>query len=70
MPRYRSGDRIALIEIGDRDTGLNPGDVGTVDYVDAAGIIHVAWDKGGRLSIIPDKDVITRYIGPSPYAVR
>jgi hypothetical protein len=69
MPIYRSGDRICLIEIDGKETGLTPGDTGTVEYTDATGTIHVYWDKGGRLSIIPGRDVITRLIGvPAPDA--
>ena len=53
--RYPAGTRIRLIEMaGDED--YRYGDEGTVTSVDDAGQIHMRWDKGGSLAIIPEED--------------
>lgn len=50
------GKRIRLIKMKVEKCPLKPGDEGTIDHVDAAGVIHVNWDNGFKLSIIPEID--------------
>ena len=51
------GSRIQLIkDLDDRFTPIHAGTMGTVDHVDDAGQIHVKWDTGQRLALIPGVD--------------
>lgn len=50
------GDRIELIFCTDDLTILKPGERGTVEFVDGIGTIHVRWDSGSRLGLIPGVD--------------
>ncbi len=55
-PHALDGKRIKLISIDDKYTDLKPGDMGTVDHVDDLGQIHMKWDKGNTLALIPEID--------------
>lgn len=35
---------------------VNDGALGTVDHVDDAGQIHMKWDNGGGLALVPEED--------------
>jgi hypothetical protein len=48
--------RIELIATTDPYTTLRPGDKGTVDFVDDMGTIHVIWDNGSHLGLVPGED--------------
>ena len=50
------GDRVRLIAIHDPYTSLEPGHVGVVNHVDAVGTVHVDWEGGSRLGLLPDID--------------
>ena len=50
------GKRIELDRTSDEYTTLKPGDRGTVDFVDDMGTIHVSWDNGSNLGLIPNED--------------
>ena len=65
---YKEGMRIELISMGE-DTLYNnkgeqyenpnkvpPGTLGTVTHVDSMGTIHVRWDNGSGLGLIPGED--------------
>lgn len=53
--KYTSGTRIKLISM--EDTQAPPiGTAGSVISVDDIGTIHVAWDNGSTLGIIPGID--------------
>lgn len=54
MPRQ--GDRIQLVYTDDEYTRLRPGARGTVSYVDALGTVHVKWDDGSTLGLVPGHD--------------
>jgi hypothetical protein len=54
--RTKPGDRIRLISHNDRYSALAPGTEGTVLRIDHLGTVHVRWDTGCRLSLIPDED--------------
>lgn len=50
------GKRIRLIKMKLEQCPLKPGDEGTIDHVDVSGIMHVKWDMGHKLPVIPDLD--------------
>lgn len=52
----RKGDRIKLISTDDPYTKLQAGDLGTISRIDAVGTIHVNWDSGSNLGLIPSRD--------------
>jgi len=52
----RIGKRVRLIQMKDEFTTLQPGDEGTIDFIDDAGTLHVAWDEGSTLGLIPEED--------------
>ena len=56
----RKGDRVELIHTSDPYTSLKPGDQGTVQMVDDAGTVHVKWDSGSTLGLIPGEDRFRR----------
>lgn len=49
---YKKGQRVVLAKMDDPYSKLQVGDKGTVDYVDDAGGIHIAWDCGSSLAAI------------------
>lgn len=53
------GRRVRLVRCTDPHTSLTPGALGTVSYVDDAGTIHVNWDDGSSLGLIPREDAWT-----------
>lgn len=50
------GRRIRLISCDDPHTRLVPGARGVVALVDGTGTVHVSWDDGARLGLIPGVD--------------
>lgn len=54
---YKSGTRIRLVHMNDEWGCKLDGSFGTVDYVDDAGTIHIHWDMGSSLGLIPDEDL-------------
>lgn len=50
------GKRIEMISTSDPYTNLKPGDLGTVDFVDDTGTIHVNWDNGSTLGLVSGED--------------
>lgn len=51
-----AGRRIKLVSTTDPYTNLKPGDEGTVDWEDDIGTMHINWDNGSRLGLVPDED--------------
>lgn len=49
------GTRIELIAMDDPQAPLS-GTRGTVDHIDDAGHIHMKWDNGSSLALVPDED--------------
>jgi hypothetical protein len=50
------GDRVRLIRTSDPHTSLAPGPLGAVTLIDSQGTVHVAWDDGSTLSLVPGED--------------
>lgn len=49
-------DRIELISTTDEHTNLKAGDQGNVSFIDDIGTVHVNWDNGSSLGLIPNED--------------
>jgi len=57
MDRSPQGRRVRLISTSDPyTTQLKPGDEGTALWVDDMGTLHVEWDVGSNLGMIPGED--------------
>lgn len=50
------GDRVRLVRTSDSYTQLKPGAEGVVELIDGLGTVHVCWDDGSRLGLIPGTD--------------
>jgi len=50
------GKRVRLIRMEDDPDPIKPGTEGTVRHIDGAGVIHVNWDNGRKLGLIPNED--------------
>lgn len=53
LVRDVNGDVLTI----DDNVTVPPGTEGTVDSVDDAGTIHVDWDNGSRIGLLPKRDV-------------
>lgn len=60
VERYRQthppGTRIELISMDDPYAPVPPGTRGTVTHVDDMGTLHMKWDNGSTLGIVPGED--------------
>lgn len=50
------GKRIRMIEMVEDLYPIPSGAEGTIKYTDSMGTIHVGWDNGRGLGVIPNKD--------------
>ena len=50
------GDRVELVSTTDPYTSLKPGDQGTVFSIDSLGTVHIKWDNGSNLGLVPGVD--------------
>ena len=57
--KYPPGTRLQLSCMEDEMT-VPPGSMGTVDFIDDAGQIHMNWDCGRSLALIPGVDSFSR----------
>ncbi|MFH1932772.1 MAG: DUF4314 domain-containing protein [Pseudomonadota bacterium] len=53
----KPGDRVILKSTSDPYTDLKAGDTGTVSFIDAIGTVHINWDNGSKLGLVPGEDV-------------
>jgi uncharacterized protein DUF4314 len=53
---WLQGRRVRLVRCADPHTRLRSGAMGFVTIVDGLNTVHVAWDDGSRLGLIPDID--------------
>ena len=58
--QYPSGIRVELVRMEDPYTRLQPGDPGSVSFVDDTGTIFVNWDSGSRLGVVFGEDEIRK----------
>jgi len=56
MDTTLKGKRVRLINMNDLHTNLVNGDEGTIQFIDGIGQIHVNWDNGSTLALIPGED--------------
>ena len=52
----KQGDKVQLIILRNTYTHIPPGTQGTVDFVDGIGTVHVTWDNGSHLGLVPGVD--------------
>lgn len=53
---YPKGTRIELIDMNDPYAPVPSGTKGTVEFVDDMGQIHMKWDNGRTLALVPSVD--------------
>ena len=53
---YKKGTRIECISMDDPHWPIAPGTKGTVVMVDDIGTIHMDWDNGRTLGLVPGED--------------
>ena len=53
---YKPGDRVELISMADDPDPIPAGSKGTVVDVDDADTVHVQWDSGRSLGLLPRHD--------------
>ena len=53
---YPVGTKIQLISMRDEKYPVLPGTVGEVTHIDDMGTIHMKWENGSSLAIIPEVD--------------
>ena len=57
---YPPGTRLELIQMGDDPRPVEPGTRGSVRVVDDMGSIHMRWDNGRTLALIPGEDTFRK----------
>lgn len=57
---YPPGTRVELTHMADPYAPVPPSTKGIVQVVDDAGQLHVAWDNGRTLALIPGEDEFRR----------
>ena len=55
--KYPTGTMVRLIAMNDK-FAPPVGTVGKVQFVDDAGSVHIHWQNGSSLAVIPDVDVV------------
>lgn len=53
---YPAGTKIQLISMRDEKYPVLPGTVGEVTHIDDAGSVHMKWQNGSCLALIPEVD--------------
>ena len=53
---YPEGTKLRLISMDDKQAP-QPGTIGTVDFIDDVGTIHMRWKTGSSLGLIPGTDM-------------
>lgn len=62
---YPVGARVRLDETSDPFTDLKPGDEGQIAFIDSMGTVHIVWQNGSTLGMIPGQDRFTLVDGLS-----
>ena len=60
--KYPKGTTIRCIKMNDPIHSIPSGMKGEVEYVDALGYIHMKWENGSNLTLIPTKDTFEKVI--------
>lgn len=58
--RFQTGDRVRMIECKDPYSPVAAGTLGTIEFIDALGTLHVAWSDGRRLGVCLDVDAVEK----------
>lgn len=56
MNNVLQGKRIRLISMNDDPRPVESGTMGTIQRVDGIGQLHVLWDNGRQLAVVPEVD--------------
>ncbi|AHM55832.1 hypothetical protein EAL2_c05300 [Peptoclostridium acidaminophilum DSM 3953] len=57
---YKPGTRVMLVRMDDPYSKLQPGDSGTVSFIDDTGTVFVNWDSGSSLGVVFGIDEIRK----------
>lgn len=57
---YPKGTRVRCVHMSDSIHPVPSGTLGTVEFVDDIGQIHVKWDNGSSLALVPYEDTFSR----------
>ena len=52
----KQGDKVKCLHMDDPYAAVPSGTIGTVIAIDALGTIHVQWENGSSLGLIPGED--------------
>ena len=58
--KYPPGTKIKCIHMNDDCHPVPDGTLGTVQFIDDAGTIHVGWENGSFLGLVPGEDQFTK----------
>lgn len=61
--RFPAGTRVELIRMNDPYSRLQPGDCGTVEFVDDIGTVFCSWDRGSSLGVVYGEDEVIKIGG-------
>lgn len=64
--QYPPGTRIELISMDDPYSPISAGTQGEVNFVDDIGQLHMKWDNGRTLAVIPGVDIFRVVFHPDP----
>ena len=62
---FEPGERVELVKTTNTYSNLEPGAQGEVGSVDDAGVIHVNWDSGEQVDILPSAGDIIKPVDPT-----
>lgn len=54
--KYPIGSKVKLLKDMDDKYPVLAGTIGTVDYIDSEGQLHMTWENGRTLALLPDID--------------
>ncbi len=57
---FPAGTRVELVRMSDPYSKLQPGNRGTVEFVDDIGTIFCSWDRGSDLGVVFGEDEVIR----------